>query len=298
MVISAGRWLQRSLGIGRQIVGQGALFSCPCGRLLTFSLSMPPWSSLENKTIWVTGGAGHLGGPITCELDRCAAKVVCIDQPGRAEAFIAEHQLKRTTPATVDLCDAAAVRAALPILLATHGTPDGVAHLVFASSSGQRLEQLSADTFAATLTNAIPPTFEFCRGLADAMSQRGGGSIVLFSSMYGVVAPDPRIYVAPMTPNPIDYGANKAAILQMTRYFAVHYGPAQVRFNAITPGPFPSAAVQSADPAFIARLSAKTALQRVGTRDEIIGPSLFLLTDSASYVTGQSLAVDGGWTVM
>ncbi|MES2695249.1 MAG: SDR family oxidoreductase [Verrucomicrobiota bacterium] len=259
---------------------------------------MKLWSSLEGKNIWVTGGAGHLGGPITAELDRCGAKVLCLDLPGRAESFVAEHKLSRTAPASVDLCEIGAVSRGVPELLRTHGTPDAVVHLVFASSSGQRLEEMSAETFATTLTKALPPTFEFCRTVAEAMKPRGGGSIVLFSSMYGIVSPDPRVYVAPMTPNPIDYGANKAAILQMTRYFAVHYGPAKIRFNAITPGPFPNPKVQETDPAFIQRLSAKTALQRIGQREEIVGPTLFLLTDSASYVTGQSLSVDGGWTVM
>lgn len=259
---------------------------------------MKTWSSLEGKTIWVSGGAGHLGGPITAELDRCGAKVVCIDQPGRAEAFIAEQKLQRTAAATLDLCDVAAVRSGLDPLVQQHGVPDGLVHLIFASSGGVRFDDLTAETFAATLTRAIPPTFEFCRALAEKMKQRGGGSVVLFSSMYGVVAPDPRIYVAPMAPNPIDYGANKAAILQMTRYFAVHYGPAKVRFNAITPGPFPNPRVQASDPGFLQRLGAKTALQRIGQREEIVGPTLFLLTDSASYVTGQSLAVDGGWTIM
>jgi NAD(P)-dependent dehydrogenase (short-subunit alcohol dehydrogenase family) len=259
---------------------------------------MKNWSSLEGKTIWVSGGAGHLGGPITAELDRCCAKVVCLDQPGRAEAFIAEQKLQRTVPATLDLCDAAAIRAGVEPLFQQHGVPDGVVHLVFASSGGIKMEDLPAETFAATITKAIPPTFEFCRALGERMKQRGGGSVVMFSSMYGVVAPDPRMYHPPMAPNPIDYGANKAAILQMTRYLAVHYGPAKVRFNAITPGPFPNPRVQASDPTFLDRLGAKTALQRIGQREEIVGPALFLLTDSASYVTGQSLAVDGGWTVM
>jgi NAD(P)-dependent dehydrogenase (short-subunit alcohol dehydrogenase family) len=259
---------------------------------------MKNWSSLEGKTVWVTGGAGHLGGPITAELDRCCAKVVCIDLPGRAEAFIAERKLQRTVAAAIDLCDAGEVAASLPPLFHRLGAPHAVVHLVFASSSGQRLEDLSAETFAATLTKALPPTFEFCRGIAEAMKAHGGGSVVLFSSMYGVVSPDPRTYVSPMAPNPIDYGASKAAVLQMTRYFAVHYGPAKIRFNAITPGPFPNPRVQETDPEFITRLGSKTALQRIGQREEIVGPTLFLLTDSASYVTGQSLSVDGGWTIM
>lgn len=77
---------------------------------------------------------------------------------------------------------------------------------------------------------------------------RGSGSVVLFSSMYGVVSLDPRIYHAPMAPNPIDYGASKAAVLQIARYFAVHYGPSGLRFNCITPGPFPNPGVQGTHP--------------------------------------------------
>jgi NAD(P)-dependent dehydrogenase (short-subunit alcohol dehydrogenase family) len=114
--------------------------------------------------------------------------------------------------------------------------------------------------------------------------------------MYGVVAPDPRIYRAPMKPNPVDYGVTKAGMLQLARYCAVHYGPHGIRFNCITPGPFPNPKVQAEHPAFIADLDRKTALHRVGRNDEIVGPTLFLLSDAASYVTGHSLVVDGGWT--
>jgi len=99
-----------------------------------------------------------------------------------------------------------------------------------------------------------------------------------------------------MAPNPIDYGASKAAVLQMSRYLAVHYGPAGVRFNCISPGPFPNPAVQKAHPGLIQDLDRKTALNRIGHNQEIVGPTLFLLTDSASYVTGHNLVVDGGWT--
>jgi NAD(P)-dependent dehydrogenase (short-subunit alcohol dehydrogenase family) len=129
------------------------------------------------------------------------------------------------------------------------------------------------------------------------MKPRGTGSIVLFSSMYGIVVPDPRIYRAPLAPNPIDYGASKAALLQMARYFAMHYGPAGIRFNCVTPGPFSNPALQKSMPDFMQALSDKTALRRIGQNHEIVGPTLFLLGDGASYVTGHSLVVDGGWTV-
>lgn len=258
---------------------------------------MSRWYSLEGKKIWVTGGAGYLGSAITVELDRVGAKVLCFDLPGRAEALVREHKLVNTVPLSADINDAATLPAALERLLAEHGVPDGVVHLVTASSSGKRLEVLSPDEFQRTFDLALTPSFILCRTLAERMKSRGRGSIILFSSMYGVVAPDKGIYHDPMAPNPIDYGASKAATLQLSRYLAMHYGPVGVRFNCITPGPFPNPAVQKNHPDFIADLNKKTVLQRVGQNHEIVGPTLFLLTDSASFVTGHSLVVDGGWTI-
>jgi NAD(P)-dependent dehydrogenase (short-subunit alcohol dehydrogenase family) len=258
---------------------------------------MKPWYSLAGKTVWVTGGAGYLGSAITAELDQTCAKVLCFDLPGKAASYVREKQLTRTVPLELDCTDAAVLPAAVEALVAEHGVPDGVVHLVTASSSGKSLEQLSAADFGSTFDRALTPTFVLCRSLAEHMKALGRGSFVLFSSMYGLVAPDPRIYRQPMVTNPIDYGAAKAATLQLTRYLAVHYGPSGLRFNAVTPGPFPNPQVQSADAQFISELDQKTALRRIGHNHEIVGPTLFLLTDSASYVTGHSLVVDGGWTI-
>lgn len=258
---------------------------------------MSRWYSLEGKKIWVTGGAGYLGSAITAELDQVGAEVLCFDVPGKAEAFVREQKLRRTVPLSADINDAAKLPATLDVLLAEHGVPDGVVHLVTASSSGKSLETLTPDEFQRTFDLALTPSFILCRTLAERMKTRGSGSIILFSSMYGVVAPDKSIYHAPMAANPIDYGASKAATLQLSRYFAMHYGPAGVRFNCITPGPFPHPTIQRDHPSFIADLNKKTVLNRVGQNGEIVGPTLFLLTDSASFVTGHSLVVDGGWTI-
>lgn len=246
--------------------------------------------------IWVTGGAGYLGSAITEQLDAQGVRVVCFDLPGRAEAFVKEAGLKNTTPADLDVSDVKALPSAIESLIAKHGLPDSLVHLPTASSRGQQLADLPPEDFQQTFSRGLTPTFTICRELAERMKPRGSGAFVLFSSMYGMVAPDPGIYHAPMTPNPIDYGAGKAALIQMTRYFAVHYGPAGLRFNCVSPGPFPNPGVQKSSPAFIGDLSKKTALGRIGINQEIAGPTIFLLTDSASFVTGHNLVVDGGWT--
>lgn len=257
---------------------------------------MPSWHSLSGKTIWVTGGAGYLGSAITAALDAEGVRVVCFDLAGRAEAMVREKNLAHTIPITGDINDAASLPAFVDAMVAQHGVPDGLVHLAVASSAGFRLEQLPAAEFQKTFDLALTSSFVLCRAVAERMKARGSGSIVLFSSMYGLVSPDPRIYAAPLTPNPVDYGASKAALLQLSRYLAVHYGPSGVRFNCVTPGPFPNPAVQRDQPVFIGELARKTALNRIGQNSEIVGPTLFLLSDGASFVTGHSLVVDGGWT--
>jgi len=199
--------------------------------------------SLTGKRIWITGGAGHLGTPITRELDAQGAHVVCFDRPGRAEALVQERHLTHTVPISLDVSDVASLSAAIDATVAAHGLPDGIVHLAFASSSGHRLESLPAEEFQRTFDHALTPTFVLCRTLREKMKSRGSGSFVLFASMYGLVAPDPRVYPAPLIPNPIDYGASKAALLQLSRYFAAYYGPSGLRFNCVTPGPFPNPAV-------------------------------------------------------
>lgn len=131
--------------------------------------------------------------------------------------------------------------------------------------------------------------------LAAAVAAGGSPSVINVASMYGVVAPDMAMYATQEGRNPPYYGAVKAALLQLTRYAAAEFGPAGVRFNSITPGPFPAAAAQ-ADPSFVQRLADHTLTGTIGQPEDLQTAVLFLASPRSRFVTGSNVVVDGGWT--
>jgi NAD(P)-dependent dehydrogenase (short-subunit alcohol dehydrogenase family) len=252
---------------------------------------------LSGQDIWVVGGAGYLGQSVVTLLASLGARVLCADLGDRAQTFVQEKSLGATVNAcTLDAADSSAVSTFVATQIAQRGVPHGLVNLTYASTA-KKLEELTEADFDRVNHGNLTATFLLARQVGQAMTDAGRGSMVLFSSMYGTVSPDPRIYETPMNPNPLEYGVGKAGLQQMTRYLAVHWGIKGVRVNCISPGPFPNPNLQRDNPAFMTRLGSKTALGRIGQAPEIAGAVAFLLSSASSYITGQKLAVDGGWTV-
>lgn len=251
---------------------------------------------LTGQDHWVVGGAGHLGQAVVGLLVRLGARVLCLDIGDRAQEFIGAARLEPSaTAGGMDINDVAAVPGYVAARIAERGVPRGLVMMHYASTS-KGLAELEAEDFDRANHGNLTATFIFAREVAAAMRPARRGSVVLFSSMYGSVAPDPSAYEAPMNPNPVEYGVGKAGIQQMARYLAVHFGAAGIRCNTISPGPFPNPGAQRDHPEFVARLATKVPLGRIGHPREIAGAVAFLLSDAASYVNGVNLPVDGGWT--
>jgi NAD(P)-dependent dehydrogenase (short-subunit alcohol dehydrogenase family) len=253
---------------------------------------------LTGRVAFVSGASGHLGSAMTRALAGAGAHVIVnarndarlkdFEDKLRDEGFSVER-------AAFDVADTDKARAffasrrRIDILVnnATSMTPKPIANLE------------SAD-FAATYASTVTAAFEMVRSARPALSAAAGfageASVVNIASMYGMVSPDARLYSNPDQASPFHYGPAKAALLQLTRHLASELGPENIRVNALVPGPFPRAEVQDKDPQFAARLAARTMLGRLGRSGEIAGPLLFLASQASSFMTGQTLTVDGGWT--
>jgi gluconate 5-dehydrogenase len=274
---------------------------------------VPKLFSLENKSAVVTGATGYFGrsfceallgaGATVCLLGRSEKKLQTL---GRAlsDRFGSEHV--RTYIA--DSHDDDAFRAALADADESVGGVDILVNNAFEFSretgfnhpSGE-LESIDRDQWMRALTSGVYWHASAIQVLIGGMKTRGEGSIINVSSMYGKVAPDPALYRGRKALNPAPYAAAKAAILGLTRYVASFYGEYGVRCNALLPGAFPNASPEAfnstQDEELLQDLVNRTVLGRVGRVEDLSGALIFLASDASSYVTGQEIVVDGGWTV-
>ena len=135
-------------------------------------------------------------------------------------------------------------------------------------------------------------TFLCTREALHLMKEKGAGSIVNIGSIYGVVSSDPRIYSDCARMNSEVYSASKAAVIQLTKYFAVHAADFGVRVNCVSPG----GVFNQQGEDFVRNYSARTPFGRMAEDSEICGAVTFLASSDAKYISGQNIVVDGGFT--
>lgn len=253
---------------------------------------------LSNKVILISGGYGHLGKAITGSLAHHGAKVYVL---GRNEgkfnaAFTSQEQgISKIHFTECDISSTESIQKAFESIIAKEGIIDVLINNAF-YLSGQDPFTMSDEEWAISMDGTLNSVFRCIREVIPFIRKSKNGRIINVASMYGMVAPDLTIYRKnPEMLNPPNYGAAKAGVIQLTKYYAGLLGPEGITVNVVSPGPFPPVHVQKkAD--FVDELNKRTMLGRIGTPDELAGIFVYLASDASGYMTGQNLAMDGGWT--
>jgi NAD(P)-dependent dehydrogenase (short-subunit alcohol dehydrogenase family) len=240
--------------------------------------------SCDGKVAVVVGSGGLIGREVCAGLRAAGAEVWEADIDDKAGIA---HSVQ------LDITDETSVKAGLDAVIDGAGRIDVLVNCAYPRTAdwGTSVTDVPLASWIQNLSTQLGGTFALCRAAADRMMEHGG-SVVLLSSIYGMVGPSWEVYEGTDMTMPSAYAAIKSGVLGMSRFLATHYGRSGIRFNAVSPG-----GVADAQPdVFVAQYEALTPLGRMAQPQDIVGAVVFLASDASSYITGQNIAVDGGWT--
>lgn len=250
---------------------------------------------LSGKVVLITGGTGFLGSAMSRALAEAGASVVISSREvDRARSAVEKlpkvktghHavQLDHMNPESLERGFGDAVKAAGQVDVLVNNGHDPL---------GADWTTVTAEQFSRQLANATG-YFLLARLLRDHVVERKvPASVIMLGSMYGQVASYPDAYEGVCAASPVAYHTLKGGILHLTRHLGVYWAKDRVRVNCLSPGPFPS---EKAAPEMVKRLCNKLPMKRMGLPYELKGAIVFLASDASSYMTGQNLMIDGGWT--
>lgn len=244
---------------------------------------------LTGKVAAVVGAASGIGDAVASGAAAAGARVVCLDIQAEAAAAVARKASAGGGAAeagTLDIRDAAAVERSFQAIRDAHGSLDVVV-CTPGINVRKKILDYQDDELDRVLEVNLKGNFYVLRAAGRIMTAQKRGSIILFSSIRSLV----------VEPGQSVYSATKAGILQLARGAACEFGPYGVRVNAVGPGVIetPLTSPIRNNPDWYNAYAAKSVFNRWGTAEEMVGPTLFLASDAASFVTGTILYADGGW---
>lgn len=241
---------------------------------------------LLNKVVIVTGGNGLLGKEIIHKLTKEGAICINLDVNHATSTDLSAIACDITNPKSVD--------EAIHSIMERHGRIDGLVNNAYPRTAdwGNKFEDIEYTSWQKNVDVQLNSYFYISQAVSKYMVEAKFGSIVNMSSVYGIVGPDFTVYEGTTMTMPAAYAAIKGGIVNFSRYLASYMGPSNVRVNCVSPGGI----FDDQNQVFVDNYCKKVPMRRMGLPDDISPVVVFLLSEESKYVTGQNIAVDGGWT--
>jgi NAD(P)-dependent dehydrogenase (short-subunit alcohol dehydrogenase family) len=259
--------------------------------------------SLQNRNALVTGANGHIGREICKTLAEMGAGLILVDMPGSDYAELTE-EIKSSNPGTeirtID-CDLESEQAREVLINKVTKDCDFLNVLInnaaFVGTSDldgwvTDFHSQSVETWRRAHEVNLHAAFHLTRDLSPLIKSSGHGSIINIGSIYAKYGPDFDLYEGTGMGNAAAYATSKAGLLQFTRWIATYLAP-DVRVNSISPG----GVFRNQPEKFVTKYINKVPMNRMATEEDFCGAIAFLASDMSAYITGQDIAVDGGWGV-
>jgi NAD(P)-dependent dehydrogenase (short-subunit alcohol dehydrogenase family) len=259
-----------------------------------------------NQTVLITGAGGILGKSFAESFAGCGANIVLLDLDIKKIENYSKELCKKfkvkAMPVKCDISDPDNVDVKIEEIISKFGNIDVLINN--AATKGKNLksffdsfEDYSIDVWREVMSVNIDGMFIVAQKVGRHMKINKKGSIIQISSIYGLVGPDQRVYkdseyLGCEINTPAVYTVSKAAVVGLTKYLATYWGEYGIRVNCIAPGGVESG--QNSN--FISNYSERVPLGRMGKANEIAATVIFLASENASYINGQTIAVDGGLT--
>jgi NAD(P)-dependent dehydrogenase (short-subunit alcohol dehydrogenase family) len=260
--------------------------------------------NVKDKVIIITGATGMLGSVCAREFSLERAKVVLVDLDqelceNRAEE-LADRYGAKALGIQCDVTNKKNIEEMVEEVVSKYHQINVLMNNAAIQTDNffAPFEEYSIDDWQKVMSVNVTGMFLCSQRVAEEMKRTGSGSIINIASIYGVVAPDHRIYEGALYKGrhintPLVYSTSKGAVISLTRYLAVYLARYNIRVNSVTPGGIYS----GQDDTFFKKYSARCPLGRMAEPEEIFHSVQFLASDASSYITGHNLIVDGGWTV-
>ncbi len=245
-------------------------------------------NKLEGKIIIVTGGNGLLGKEIVNRLTSEGGFCVNLDINHETATDLKTINCDITSTESVDNC--------IELIMSKYNRIDGLVNNAYPRTAdwGNKFEDIVFESWQKNVDTQLNSYFYITQQVSKKMMLQNSGSIINMASVYGIVGPDFTVYDGTTMTMPAAYSAIKGGLVNFTRYLASYLGKYNIRTNTVSPGGI----FDSQNPIFVENYNKKVPMKRMGLPEDISPTIAFLLSDESKYITGQNIAIDGGWTAI